>query len=91
MISQRCGASDSGNTCHGKNGNPKSSLKLTDASTAYQELMAGRVIAGDAHCSPLMERLESDDPMQRMPYGENKLGAGLRCAFQQWIEKGAPR
>ena len=95
VISQRCGTSDSGNTCHGKNGNPKSSLKLTDAATAYQALLGqngapARVIPGDPHCSPLIERLESDDPAFRMPYGdEKKLPAGLRCAFQQWIEKGA--
>jgi hypothetical protein len=91
VISQRCGTSDSGNTCHGKNGNAQSDLKLTDANTAYQALLGSRVIPGDAHCSPLMERLESDDPAKRMPRGENNLAAGLRCAFQQWIEKGAPR
>lgn len=96
VISQRCGASDSGNSCHGKNANPSSNLKLTDANTAYQALLGmsggpARVLPGDAHCSPLVERLESDDPNKRMPRGNNNLPAGLRCAFQQWIEKGAPR
>ena len=96
VFSQRCGSTDSGTSCHGKNANPNSNLKLTDATTAYQALLgqhgaAARVIAGDAHCSPLMERLESDDLTRRMPRQENKLPEGVRCAIQQWIEKGAPR
>jgi len=96
VLSQRCGSNDSGANCHSKNANAHSDLKLTDASSAYQALLgenghAPRVIPGDPHCSPLMERLETEDAARRMPYGENKLPAGLRCAIQQWIEKGAPR
>lgn len=91
VIVQRCGTSDSGNNCHGKNANPKSNLKLTDVDTAYQALVGTRVIPGDAHCSPLMERIESADPAQRMPLNDKKLSDGVRCAIQQWIEKGAPK
>lgn len=93
LFAQRCGTS--GGACHGPDGR-KGGLVLTDADAAYNALLGmdgtrARVVPGDPDCSLLMQLLESDDPAKRMPYGENKLSEGLRCAVRTWIEAGAVR
>ncbi|MEE9383781.1 MAG: c-type cytochrome domain-containing protein [Nannocystaceae bacterium] len=64
-----------------------------DASTrAYARLLAGPrplVVAGDPWCSPLILRLESEDPAFRMPPGNTALAAGARCSIARWISDGA--
>jgi hypothetical protein len=47
------------------------------------------VIPGDAQCSPLMHRLDSDDPFFVMPPGSQPMSLGVRCSIAQWIEGGA--
>jgi hypothetical protein len=49
------------------------------------------VIPGDAGCSPLMQRLESDDPFFVMPPGSQPMEAGVRCSIARWIDAGAAR
>lgn len=93
LFAQRCGTS--GGACHGPDGR-KGGLVLADADSAYNALLGmdgtrARVVPGDPGCSLLLQLLESDDPAKRMPYGENKLSEGLRCAVRTWIEAGAVR
>jgi hypothetical protein len=93
LFSPRCGTS--GNACHGEAGR-KGNLVLQDEEQAYKALLGldgthARVSVGDPRCSLLMERLESDDAAKRMPFGEDKLPEGLRCAVRKWIEDGAAR
>jgi hypothetical protein len=67
-------------------------LSLVDQTTAFLELTGGahpQVIPGDPACSPLMIRLESDDPNLRMPPGSTPLAAGARCSIATWISNGA--
>lgn len=69
---------------------------LADADSAYKALLgqdgtSRRVVPGDPGCSVLMQRIESDDPMQRMPLLDAKLPEGFRCAVRTWIELGATR
>lgn len=47
------------------------------------------VIAGDAACSELMVRLDTEDDARRMPPGAQPLDESERCAIAQWIENGA--
>lgn len=80
-----CGAE----TCH-PSGGPVGSLTFDDPDTTFEELFAGEhVIAGDPHCSPLMIRLETDDPSLRMPPGNTPLLEGARCSIATWIAEGA--
>lgn len=93
VFAPRCGTS--GNACHGAAGR-KGDLVLADPETAYKALLGqdgtqSRVIPGDPGCSPLLQRLELDNPKPRMPYGEKQLSEGLRCAVRMWIEDGAAR
>jgi hypothetical protein len=85
-ISTTC--SGGGSACHaGELG-----LTFGDQDTAYTGLTSGahaQIIAGDPQCSPLMIRLESDDPNYRMPPGNTALAAGARCSIATWIEGGA--
>jgi hypothetical protein len=95
VIAQRCGATDSGTACHGKNG-LHGDLGLFNADAAYDALLGigakhARVQPDDPKCSLLMQRLESTDPKFRMPLGEAALSPGLRCAIQLWIEAGAEK
>ena len=95
VITQRCGATDTGTACHGRNG-LKGELGLFTADAAYAALMGtdntrARVAPGDPLCSTLTVRLESSDPAFRMPLGEQALSPGTRCAIQRWIEQGAQR
>jgi len=65
---------------------------FTDQASAYTTLTTGahaQIIPGDPACSPLMLRLESDDPSFRMPPGNTALAAGARCSIATWIADGA--
>jgi hypothetical protein len=65
---------------------------FTDQTSAYTSLTTGehaQIIPGDPACSPLMHRLESDDPSFRMPPGNTALPAGARCSIATWIANGA--
>jgi hypothetical protein len=67
-------------------------LSLVDADAAYAGLTSGThplVVAHDPQCSPLMVRLESDDPVFRMPPGNTALASGARCSIATWIDAGA--
>ena len=80
--------------CHGEG--MEGGLKMSTSMEAYQGLVDGvggkpRVIKGDAACSMLTERIESDDPAKRMPFMGMKLSAGDRCAIEKWIAAGAPQ
>jgi hypothetical protein len=71
-------------------------LVFENADTAYALLLGtngtrARVIAGDAHCSLLVERLASTDPSFHMPPGPNSIPAGDQCTIVRWIQNGAPR
>ena len=93
LLAPRCGTA--GNNCHGASGK-KGNLVLSEPEQAYNALLgrdgtAQRVLPSDPNCSSLMQRLESDDPVQRMPFGESKLPDGVRCAVRMWIEAGANR
>jgi hypothetical protein len=82
----------SGSSCHGLSGG-KGGLVFDDADSAYQNLTGGaapRVIAGDAACSLLVERIESPHADFVMPPGA-PLSAPERCAIEQWIHNGAKR
>ncbi len=76
-------------TCHSSKGR-QGGLSFEDADVAYGELMQSSVRAGDAACSELMVRLESDDPYERMP-PPAAIPEADRCAIVQWIQAGARR
>ncbi|MFO7561542.1 MAG: hypothetical protein R6X02_02765 [Enhygromyxa sp.] len=81
-ISTSC--SGGGSACHaGEVG-----LSFQDPDSAYAGL-AHELVIGDPNCSPLMLRLESDDPEFRMPPGNTPLAAGARCSIATWIANGA--
>jgi len=85
-LAPSCGV---GGSCH-PSGGPAGSLTFDDAETTLSELLdGGHVIPGDPHCSPLMIRLESDDPSVRMPPGETPILASARCSVATWIAEGA--
>lgn len=44
---------------------------------------------GDVECSPLMGRLNSDDPLFVMPPGSQPMPLGVRCSVGRWIAEGA--
>jgi Planctomycete cytochrome C len=91
LFRQRCGTGSGVTSCHGADGQ-QGGLTLDDPDAAYDALLgSGHVTPGDAECSPLMVRLETDDSTKRMPRGEAKLPEGVRCAVQRWIAAGAPR
>lgn len=78
-----------GSSCH-PSGGPAGSLTFMDQATTYMELTSGaHVIAGDPACSPVIIRLESDDPGVRMPPGNTPIPAGARCSIATWIADGA--
>jgi hypothetical protein len=83
-FARSCGVG--GASCHAGD---QASLRLDDEQLAYDHLVGFQVIAADAACSPLMERLERSGS-GAMPPGA-KLAAEERCAVQQWIDNGAPR
>jgi hypothetical protein len=94
VFSASCGAVGQGTSCHGSEG-LKGGLGLFSADVAYEDLLGmngrARVVLGDAKCSILMQRLESNDAKFRMPLGDKMLPPGVRCAIQRWIDDGAAR
>lgn len=85
-ISTTC--SGGGSACH----DGELRVAFDDQAAAYIGLTSGadpHVIAGDPACSPLMIRLESDDPEFRMPPGNTALPEAARCSIATWISNGA--
>ena len=86
-----------GGACHGTAGAAGAEGGLVidaDLDTAFGTLMEGPdpfVVPGDAACSPLLARVNTDDAAYLMPPGEAGLADGLRCSLAQWVEAGAPR
>ena len=77
-----------GSSCHATDG-AKGGLVLDDTDTAWSGLVEdGRVLEGDAGCSLLIGRLESEDSAEQMPPGD-RLSEEERCAVRLWIENGA--
>lgn len=87
VLQPTCGKS--GSTCHSSQGH-QGGLSFEDADVAYDELLESSVRAGDAACSELMVRLQSDDPYQRMP-PPAAIPEADRCAIVRWIQAGARR
>lgn len=95
LLEPRCGGPGAGNACHGMTG-LQGGLGLYNIDGAYESLLGrsgnrAEVVPGDPECSPLMERLETNDAEKRMPRGAAQLPAGVRCAVRLWIEHGAER
>jgi hypothetical protein len=94
VFSASCGAVGQGTSCHGSEG-LKGGLGLFSADVAYEDLLGmngrARVVPGDAKCSILMQRLESNDATFRMPLRDKMLLPEVRCAIQRWIDDGAAR
>lgn len=87
-LAPTCGSG--GTACH-PSGGPPGSLTFQDQAVTYDELIdGGHVIAADPGCSPVMIRLESDDPGVRMPPGQTPIPEGARCSIATWIAAGAP-
>jgi hypothetical protein len=86
-LAPTCGLS--GTACHSSEGR-QAGLVFAEIEEAHRLLLESRVEPGDASCSLVMRRLESDDPTFQMPPGR-KLTATERCAIQQWIQNGATR
>ena len=92
ILRPTCGQSA---TCHAS-GSVKGGLSFATADESYAMLLGqngapARVTAGNASCSPLMERIMSDDPSYRMPRGSNPLSEAETCAITKWIANGANR
>jgi hypothetical protein len=93
VISKSCAAEGPG--CHGSQGK-QGGLDMSSQMAAYEGLVNGvggkpRVMKGDASCSVLTERIETDDANKRMPKLGQKLPDGDRCAIEKWIAAGAPQ
>jgi Planctomycete cytochrome C len=88
-LGMTCGASTTGGSCHSEQG-AMGGLVLQNADDAHDALLGSAVLPGDPECSPLIRRIESDDPNFMMPPG-NKLSAAERCAIRQWVAQGAKR
>ena len=83
-------------TCHTSDA-AMGGLVFEDPDAAYDLLLGkngaphARVVPGNASCSLLMERLESNDPSFRMPRGDVPLAPAEICTIAKWIAAGAPR
>lgn len=89
-LEPRCAVS--GGACHGQAGasGAGGGLVLSDMAGTHATLVdEGFVVPGDAACSALMVRLDTDDPGLLMPPGSQPLDEAERCAVAQWIEAGA--
>ncbi|RMH44638.1 MAG: hypothetical protein D6689_02015 [Deltaproteobacteria bacterium] len=86
-LAPKCGLP--GGSCHGDPGR-RAGLAFVDEQEAYDLLLDGRVVPGDAACSELARRVLSTDPAIKMPPGAN-LAPGEACAIVQWIAAGAER
>jgi hypothetical protein len=83
----------SGASCHASEG-AMGGLVFADADSAYAALLGEggakpRVLAGDAACSLLIERLDATSA-KVMPPGA-PLADAERCAVARWIQNGAKR
>ncbi len=87
ILRPTCGSSPS---CHAT-GSVMGGLSFASADKAHELLLDGRVLPGDASCSPLMERIMSNDPAYRMPRGSTPLSDPETCAITKWIAAGAQR
>jgi len=92
LLGSTCAAG--GASCHGPDG-AMGGLVLADREMAHDYLLGNvdgraRVVPGDPECSPLVARIESDDPEFQMP-PLAKLTAEQRCSIIQWIDMGAER
>ena len=82
--------STGGGACHAISG-ARGGLILEDLDGAYEALVgASRVIPGEPSCGPILSRLNTQDGDRLMPPGR-RLDDGTLCAFQRWVEDGAPR
>lgn len=82
-------------TCHAT-GSVSGGLSFATADESHAMLLGkngvpARVTPGDASCSPLMQRLMSDEPSYRMPRGSTPLSEAETCAITKWIAGGAQR
>jgi len=71
-------------------------LVLVDPDEAYSILMGeglghAFVKPGDPGCSALVVRLDTDNPILRMPPAGDPLDERERCSIRRWISDGAPR
>ncbi len=69
-----------------------SGVAFDDPQLAWERLTSGdspHVVAGDPACSPLIVRLEIDDPSLRMPPGNTALDERAVCSIATWIAEGA--
>ena len=80
-----CGATMS--SCHSSSG-AAGDLSLADKQTAYDQLLQGRVKAGDAACSEMIVRTHGIGEDYQMPPGD-ELAEPARCALVQWVQQGA--
>ena len=63
---------------------------VTDMAATHAALIDGGFVApGDAACSDLQVRLDTDELSLLMPPGSQPLDEGERCAVAQWIAGGA--
>jgi len=78
--------------CHSGD-EPGGDLLLTPAATAWEQLVeptegAASVVAGDAACSPMIIRTESESESLVMPPGA-QLSEAERCVLRLWVHQGA--
>lgn len=85
-IRPSCGPTNS--SCHSASG--EGGLSFADEQTAYDNLLGGRVTAGDPGCSEFVVRTSSPGADYQMPPG-GALSAPARCALLQWVQNGAQR
>ena len=83
------GCSTGGGSCHAHLGR-QGGLDLEGSDQAYRALVDGHyVLAGNAACSPMVERLYTSDPTLVMPRGA-RLNDAEACAVGKWVAAGAP-
>ncbi len=78
--------------CHSGD-DPADGLLLTPADTAWSQLVepasgAASVVSGDAACSPMIIRAESESELLVMPPGA-QLSEAERCVLRLWVHQGA--
>ena len=80
--------------CHGPDANQRKAelrLDLFEAATSQRKAKSAAILPGDSTASPLIQRISSNDPDERMPPPEN--GAPLSGAeiamLKVWINQGA--
>ena len=92
VLGSNCG--QAGGACHGRPDalGARNGLEMTDIDDAHAALLAGGYVTpGDAACSEVVVRIESDDPLVVMPPGVTPLDEKVRCSIETWIQEGAQR